>query len=121
VQALESNVRSVLGEIVVPMRSASSATGATYAPIASYGIAPRKRTVLIEGGYRWSDANFQNLRDIVQQGSESSNMFFELALDYTNRKAIKVTFTSSLRARVFTVASMSVNILQEQGGDFYGL
>lgn len=48
-------------------------------------------------------------------------MYFQAAIDYSNRQAVKVTFSSSQRARVFSVSSMNVKMMQKGGGDFYGL
>lgn len=121
IKAEEANVRTILGEIIVPMKSPSDATVATYSPRVAYGVAARKRTITISGGYRWFDAQLQELLATSVSGSESENQYYSLALDYTDRTAVKVTFTSSQKPRVFLVDTMSAKVMQEQGGDFYGL
>lgn len=121
VRAEESNVRTVLGEIIVPMKSPSNNTGVTHSSVIAHAVAPGKRVLYVTGGYRWFEAQLQNARDIVLQGSSSANMYFQAAIDYSNRQAVKVTFSSSQRARVFSVSSMNVKMMQKGGGDFYGL
>lgn len=121
IRAEEANVRTLLGEIVVPMKSSSNLTTATYSPLVAYGVAPKKRTITVSGGYRWYAAHLQEVLATSVSGSEGENQFYTLALDYNDRTAVKVSFTSSLKPRVFLVNSMSAKIMQEQGGDFYGL